>query len=187
MMKMRNITRRGKETFRILLSNIQVDLTAENMNSIFEKYHKILFDAYNLSFPLVLKTIKSKETAPWMSCRLKDCIKKKSKLYRMYLRGTVTREEYTQYKNRLTSVVRRVKALYYARLFWEYASNSKMVWNTINEILDRKTHTALKEVTFNGVILKGEDLMNHVNDYFVNIAATICAAVPETVVVRADL
>ena len=181
MMKMRNITRRGKQTFRILLSNIQVDLLAENMNSIFEKYHKKLFDAYNLSFPLVLKTIKTKETAPWMTCRLKECIKKKSKLYRMHLRGIVTREEYTQYKNKVTNVVRRVKALYYAKLFLENASNCKMVWNTINEILNRKKHTVLKEVTLNGVVLRGEELMNHVNDYFVSIAATICAAVPETV------
>ena len=114
-----------------------------------------------------------------MTYRLKECIKKKAKLYRMYLKGRVTRADYTQYKNRLTYVIRKVKALYYTKLFMENSSNSKMVWNTINDILNRKASTVLKEVTVNGVVLNGEALMNHVNDYFVSIAATICAAIPD--------
>ena len=97
------------------------------MNHIYENYHKQVFHAYNSSFPLVSKAIKSKQAAPWMTYKLKECIKKKAKLYKLYLRGRVNKAEYTQYKNRLTSVIRRVKALYYDKLFLENASNSKMV------------------------------------------------------------
>ena len=176
----RMFSARGREMLRVLLTNIQVQVNAENMNQIYENYYKQVFEAYSLSFPLVLKTMKSKEATPWMTYKLKQCIKKKAKLYKLYLKGRVTRAEYTQYKNRLTNVLRRVKTLYYAKLFFDNANNSKMVWNVINDLLHRKVNIAIKEVQANGVVLRGEALVNHVNNYFVSIAATISAAVPVT-------
>ena len=182
MIKTRSFSVRGKETFHILLSNIQVLVNSECMNQIYENYHKQVFEAYNLSFPLMSRAIKSKQTAPWMSHKLKECIKKKAKLYRMFLRGRVTKAEYTEYKNRLTNIIRRVKALYYSKLFLDNANNSKMVWNTINDILKRKGSTELKEIAVNGMLLKGKSLVEYVNNYFVSIAASICAVIPDTIV-----
>ena len=69
--------------------------------------------------------IKQKSVAPWMTVRLKRCIVKKTKFYKSYLKGRISKLEYTHYKNKLTNLVHRVKALYYARLFLENASNSK--------------------------------------------------------------
>ena len=178
--KVRLFSARGKEMLRVLLSNIQVQVDGEDMSHIYEKYHKQVFEAYKLSFPLVSKTIKTKQAAPWMSYRVKQCIKKKAKLYKLYLRGRVSRAEYTQYKNRLTNLIRRVKALYYAQLFLENANNSKMVWNTLNNLMNRKVTTVLKEIKVDNVVLEGDALVNHVNNYFVSIAASICAGVPVT-------
>ena len=177
---LRIFSARGKEMLKVLLSNIQVQVNGEDMNQIYENYHKQVFDAYKLSFPLVSKALKLKEATPWMTYRLKQCIKKKAKLYKLYLKGRVSRFEYTQYKNRLTTVLRRVKALYYARIFIDNANNTKLVWNTINDLLNRKVTVVLKELQANGVTLRGEALVNHVNNYFVSIAATICATVPAT-------
>ena len=87
------------------------------MNSIYMIYCKQVFEAYNIAFPLVSGTIKSKPAAPWMSPKVMECIEKKAKYYKLYLKGRVTKADYTIYKNRLTNVVRRTKALYYARLF----------------------------------------------------------------------
>ena len=143
------------------------------MNDIYDSYHTKVFEIYNLVFPLVSKTIKTKQATPWMSFKLKQCVKKKAKLYKLYLRGRVTKAEYTQYKNRLTNVIRRTKALYYAKLFSENAGNPKKIWSTINNLLNRKVTTVLNEMMVNGIVLKGDALANHVNNYFVNIAATI--------------
>ena len=79
-----------------------------------------------------------------MSPKLMECIRKKAKYYKLYLKGRVTKADYKIYKNRLTNVVRRTKALYYARLFFENASNSKMVWTTINGLLNRKVSPVFK-------------------------------------------
>ena len=180
LVKRRKFPARGKEMFKVLLSNIQVIINEDGMNSIYMIYSKQVFEAYNIAFPLVSGTLKSKPTAPWMSPKLMECIRKKAKYYKLYLKGRVTKADYNLYKNRLTNVVRRTKALYYARLFFENAGNSKMVWTTINGLLNRKVSPVLKEIINNGVVLKNEALANYTNEYFTNIAATISAAVPGT-------
>ena len=178
--KRRIFSANGKEMFKVLLANIHVVMNGENMNLIYRNYYKYVFEAYNLSFPLVSGTIKNSHPAPWMSPKLMECIKKKAKLYKLYLKGRVAKADYTLYKNRLTNVVRRTKALYYARLFLENASNTKKVWNTINGLMNKRESPVLKEILHNGVVLRGEALANFTNEYFVNIAAAISAAVPGT-------
>ena len=178
--KKRIFTERGKDTFQILLTNIEVLMNDEDMNIIYENYYDQVFGMYNLAFPLMNKKIKTKPAAPWMTVKLKECIKKKAKLYRLFLKGRVTKANYNQYKNRLTNAIRRTKALYYGKIFHEQANNPRMVWSTINGILNRKVTTVLKELTVNGTHLSGEMLMNYVNNYFVSIASTICAAVPNS-------
>ena len=128
--------------------------------------------------------IKQNSVAPWMTVRLNRCIDKKSKLYKSYLKGRIFKLECTQYKNKLTNLVRRVKALYYARLFLENASNSKKIWNILNDLLKGRPVSTLKELMVDGVILKGNSLMNHINKYFINIAANLCVTVPDGMVFR---
>ena len=176
----RPMTTGGKETFCILLSNIYIAENAEDMNSIYSSYHKEVFKAYEIAFPLVTGSLKVKQSAPWMSYKLKQCIKKKSKLYKLYLRGVITREAYTIYKNRLTNAIRRSKALYYSKLFYENAKNSKVIWSIINSILNKRINPTLEQVIDNGVALTGEVLANYANNYFVNIAATLSDSLPNS-------
>ena len=100
------------------------------------------------------------------------------------LKGRISKLEYTQYKNKLTKLVRRVKALYYAMLFLENASNSKNIWIILNDLLKGRAVSTLKELMVDGVILKGNTLMTHINKYFINIAANLCVTVPDGLVFR---
>ena len=177
--KKRKITARGKESFSIFLSNVCIQENAGDMNFIYSNYHREIFRIYCMAFPVVTKPLKSRQPAPWMTSRLKECIKKKAKLYRLYLRGIISKNEYATFKNRLTNIIRRTKALYYAKIFHENANNPKIVWSTINSILNRRRNPVLKEVTRNGVVLTGEALANFANDFFVNIAATLTRTLPD--------
>ena len=138
--KSRILSIRGKETFGILLSNLLI-ITSDDMNQVYDQYHAQVFKLYNTAFPLVSKRVKERDPAPWMTCKLKQCIRKKAKLYRLYLKGNIRKYEYTTYKNRLTNVIRKSKALYYTKLFLENAGNPKWVWSTINDVLKRKDIT----------------------------------------------
>ena len=148
------------------------------MNYIYGNYHKEVFKAYETAFPLVTGAFKDKQTSPWMSLRLKECIRKKAKLYKLYLRGVITKGVYAAFRNRLTNVIRRSKALYYSRQFYENAKHSKVVWAIINGILNKRTNSGWTQVLVNGTVLTGEALANYANNYFVSIANTLSNSLP---------
>ena len=62
----------------------------------------------------------------------------------MYLRGNISRGDYTIFKNRLTNAIRRSKALYYSKLFIENAKNQKGTWKIINGTISKKKNPVLK-------------------------------------------
>ena len=114
-----------------------------------------------------------------MTPELRQCIRKKSKLYKLYLRGRIEKVEYLIFKNRLTAVIRRVKRLYYTKMLFEASSDVKKTWFCLNSIMERNLHPALKELKLGVNILKGRDLANYINDYFVNAVNVITANLPQ--------
>ena len=86
----RILSNRGKLTFKVLLRNINFTLTGNGINQIFDSYFKKIFEVYENAFPLTNGIAGRKETAPWLTHKLKQCIKKKAKLYKLYLKGKVS-------------------------------------------------------------------------------------------------
>ena len=177
--KRRRLTRRGKVTFRIFLSNIHVNVAANDLSHAYNEYFNKVFQGYDRSFPIDWCTSKNKHSSSWMTQKLKDCIKKKAKLYRAYLKGQINKVDYTLFKNRLTNVIRRSKALYYSKILLENANNSKVLWSTINSIMNRKERKVLKEIKTGGEVLTGELLANFANRYFVNAASNVTMGLPQ--------
>ena len=178
--KRRRLVARGREIFRIFLSNIFINNAGNNINTICDDYFKKVFDGYNRAFPIEDCGKKTKHSSAWISPRLKDCIKKKSKLYRGYLKGRISKRDYTWFKNKLTSAIRKAKALYYAQILLQNASNSKALWSTINNVMSRRECHALKEVKVDGEILTGRVLADYVNKSFVNAAVSVTMGLPHT-------
>ena len=68
---------RGREAFRIFLSNIHVNMSGSDINTIYDEYFTKVLESYNKAFPIENYTKKSKHSSPWMTPRLKECIRKK--------------------------------------------------------------------------------------------------------------
>ena len=175
----RPLTVNGKDLFATLLSNIYVNVINDDPNDTYDAYSRKVFDSYNIAFPIKSRSVKYKQPTPWINNRLKQCIKKKAKLYRLFLKGRISKGDYTAFKNRLTNVLRRSKILYFANMIIEKSKNSKYLWSFINDILNRKGNQALKEITVNGMVMNGEPLANYVNNYFINIATSITRGLPD--------
>ena len=161
----------------MLLSNVHVNTTLGDVNAVYEDYHRKVLGGYDLAFPMENCTLRNKHNMAWMTPKLKDCIKKKTKLY---LKGHISKRGYTIYKNRLTNVIRRAKAIYYEKLFLENAKNAKFLWSTINNLTNRKSCKVLKEIVADGGVLTEEPMVNYVNQYFVNAATNVTSGLPQT-------
>ena len=171
---------RGKELFRMLLSNIHVSTTQGDVNVVYNDYYGNVFGSYNLAFPIDNCAIRNKNSFAWITPKLKECIRKKAKLYRAYLKGHISKRDYATYKNRLTNLIRKAKAFYYEKILLENASNSKVLWSTINTLTNRKNCKVLKEIVADGVVLKDVTMVNYINRYFVNAAINVTNGLPQT-------
>ena len=85
---------RSKQTFGLLLSNISVQVFHGNLNLTYDSYIDRVLECYNTAFPVKTSSLNANHPAPWMCPRLKQCIQKKSKLYKLYLKGRIEKAEY---------------------------------------------------------------------------------------------
>ena len=166
---------RNHGNFARLLLTVTVALVNGNMNSTFSAYFSQLWDIYERAYPLINLKTRHTQICPWMTPLLKSCIRKKASLYRLYIRGTIMKEDYTVYKNRLTTAIRRVKRLYYFNLFQRLGKDSNKIWYHINTLLGSQGRVVIDGLKVGALYIRGSEMVNHANSFFVNIANTLTA------------
>ena len=123
----RPITANGKVALGIYLLNINLENISGNHSQVMSHYIELLLTSYNNAFPLRKFQKKDPKYAPWISHNLMLCIRKKSKLYKLYLSGRICKPAYTPFKNRLTAIIRRAKRLHYVKLFYHAGCAPKQI------------------------------------------------------------
>ena len=171
--KKRSLRESSKQLFAMFLSNIELTFIPGNFNESFNHYYNKLFQIYDIAFPVTVSSIKCKKIIPWMTAELRQCVRKKSKLYKLFLKGSIRKTDYTSYKNRLTNVLRRAKRLYFTKMFSKVCKNSGKTWSCINSILEKKMNVTLEKINVDGIALSGLDLVNYANNYFATAAARV--------------
>ena len=149
----------NKEIFRALFSSLQLILTFDNFNLVFSHFYKMMFLAYDTASPIIKKKLQTKAEAPWMTEKIKKCILKKNKQCKLYLKGRIEKMVYSTFRNKLTCIIRRVKALYYAKLFLENSSDPKKIWDILNGLINNGSKTVLEETIVNNTTLKGKRMV----------------------------
>ena len=64
-------------------------IVEDDVNMTFESYYFSLFAAYNVAYPVRENIPSRSKDCEWITPEILRCIKKKSKLYRMYSRGQI--------------------------------------------------------------------------------------------------
>jgi hypothetical protein len=118
-------------------------ISSNNPCESFNQFSMLFTSSYEKNFPIKRPKVKmniNKHRSPWMTkCVLKS-IKKKNKLYKKYLSDSskINENVYKKYKNKLNHVIRLSKKNYYEQELTKYKHDSKMMWKTLNEIINRK-------------------------------------------------
>ena len=165
--------------FARLLLTVVVTLMNGDMNQTFCNYFSQVWDIYERAFPLVPLKNKHTHSCPWMTPGLKLCIRRKAYLYRMYTRGTVLKEEYTYFKNKLTTLIRRVKRLYYFNLFRGLDRDSGKIWNQINLLLGNRSQVEMDGLQVDTSYIREKEMVDYANSYFVSIANNLTVGLPD--------
>ena len=90
----------------------------------------------------------------------------------MYKLGTVSYDFFKQYRNQLTQVIRSAKANYYRQIFTNFKTNTRKVWQTINELKGNFHNIdTIKALQYDNKILNDpSDISQAFSNYFAKIA-----------------
>ena len=162
--------------------NTIFDMTDVNVaTSMFQSEISIL---YEKCFPI--REINSKYSCkkPWLSSGLKQSIKHKNFLYKLYIKhpSEEKEKEYKIYRNKLHSILRRAEREHYRYLLEYNKGNLKKTWSIMKNVINKKAHNSKPDyfVHNSQKITNQNDIARHFNDFFINIGSALSDKIPQS-------
>ena len=167
--------------FKLALSN-SLNLLLNEITDpriAFNKFYLLIDELYNKYFPVKTKIVSKKaQLKPWINQTLVNRIKMKDKLCRQSSKGRIDRKIYTDFRNDLTSQIRKAKASYFEDKFNMCKGNIKKTWNIINSTIKKQKTSKKVVICDNDNIINNEDVPHKFINYYSNIANTIVSEIP---------
>ena len=147
-----------------------------------DKFIRRLNETYCTIFPLKSKSVGVKRLEkPWLTRGILNSIKTRSTYFKLSKLGTVNYDEYREYRNKLTSVIRTAKYNYFKNSFRNCISDTRQTWKLIKRLLGQQKFTPMiKRFLVEGrEITDSSEIAEEFNNYFVNIADKLDAQLPK--------
>ena len=137
--------------------------------------------------PLRKLTKKEIELQKWITNGLLISMADRDKTYKLFLKENdeLKRTElfslYKRKRNLMVSLIRRSKKDYYASLFEEHKFNVKKTWEGIRSIVNisKKNKIVPTQLIYNNKVKNSnEDMVESMNDYFVNVGNMVEGKIP---------
>ena len=127
-----------------LLYNSYFEVTGLfNVNEKSDYFLDGLWDAYNESCPLKIKSISYKSILrPWITKSIISQINYKHLLFKRFKESIIPFHVYNEFKNSLKSKLKSAKLLFYKDKFKLFKNNAKENWKTVNSLLGNKKNSA---------------------------------------------
>ena len=158
----------------------------------YNKFASLLNHAREKHLPIKLVKYNKKrhKKSCWMTNGILESINTKDKLYKIFIQADKTnvdrfntlKSDYQAYRARLRKTIREAKRMFYARTFLMYKNDMKKTWGVISDTLkrNRKSKSQAEFIYENHVICDTDEIANHFNDYFINIARTLSQRIQPT-------
>ena len=156
--------------------NVQSNCNVTNLFSTFSQRFQSVFEHF---FPLQVVRSSKQDTPQqiWMTKGLVTSCKKKSKLYRRYLKKPTSenKRKYTEYRSKLKSLLKKAKLKYYEDKFKLAYGNLHDTWKILNNILEKKSFSNyVTNFTKDGIIINTpKEVALRFNEYFTGISQVI--------------
>ena len=147
-----------------------------NPNESFESFHNYIIDKVNKSKKQVKHKFIPKN--PWYSKEARSLkIKLDKQRNKFHKRNSPENEALLkELKKNYTKQIRKDKMTYFYNKLKDCNGNSKLIWQTINEVLSRKSVDKIQTeiIKYNGIRYQGkEKIAQAFNNYYINIATNI--------------
>ena len=158
-----------------LLETDDINLFLQNFTSTVNRF-------YTECFPLRSKEVTEKYFKnPWHGTSVKKLSDARIRYHSLLKQGLVTKAEYSLYRNRITSLIRKHKESYFQNLFARNISNIRETWKNIKLLCNNNSNKKIESILHNNVKYSSDsDIAEIFNNFFVNIARDIENSLPTT-------
>jgi len=127
---------------------------------------------------------------PWISGGLKNSIKQKNKLFKLYINSKNPEAKilhhinFKKHRNMLETLMKESKRQYFINYFNKNSDNLKATWKGIRNIINlkSKSESSPKSITHNNVTMTDPvDISNAFNDYFTSIGKSVQSNIPSSI------
>ena len=172
-----------KRKFKYALNHTQFNTCPnDEAKEVFSGFNNDFTDLYDKHFPIKSKTLNYKdEKSPWVTDTLIQKIKNRDKLYKAASKKRISKDVYTNYRNKLTADLKKTKAKYYENEFKKNSANLKKTWSIINDVLKpKKANNAINLINEHGNKLQEQNVSTKFVDYFTSIAENLTNQMPNS-------
>ena len=176
------------------IHNLQCDLKHESWGNILacndaDKAYRLFLGKIsyylNRDIPKVTRKRSSKKPQnPWITKGILKSIKKRNKFYKTSLKdpSQANINKYKQYRNKLTSIIKTSKQMYFSNKFEHSRGNMSATWKNINDVLSRTKQINLNHKYYKDdcIFENPDDIVNGFNDYFVNVGQEQASKIPNS-------
>ena len=179
--KYRSINEFSTKKFNIALLNSLNSLLIgiSDPRIAFTKFIIHIDELYNKYFPVKTKLVSKKSLLkPWVNQTIVNRIKMKDKLCKQANKGRIDRKIYTDFRNELTSQIRKAKASYFEYKFNMCKGDIKETWNTINSTIKKQKTSTNTVICENNTVVQNDDVPYKFINYYSNIANKLVSEIP---------
>lgn len=170
--------------------NWDMILHNKNVNQGFTDFIKVVEESYNNNIPQRPFVLKHKGK-PWLTKGLLCSIKRKNKLYAIYLRckTTASHDFYRRYKNKLSHLLKMSERKYYKEKLENNKANLTNTWKILKNIINKnRSYQCQQEFKLNNdVIDDPKQIADEFNKYFVKVGTTLESQIPRSTKSPLDL
>jgi len=145
---------------------------------------ELFLSILDLHAPLKTKRVRNKKS-PWMTIELRKDMNRRDK-QKSIATATNSKENWNSYrlmKNRVNNQITQAKKQYYKSCFSKSTKNTKQTWETIKEILSRKTKRSsyITSIKVDGTVISNDSakIAEAFNKHFSQIGTKLADSIPE--------
>lgn len=159
------------------LNTSDCDLALAELNNI-------IMNEYNRCCPVICKSVtRRKKRKPWITSHIKNLIRKRQNLFKLFVKKRITRLEYNRFRNYVTTETRKSKISFYETMFSSIKTDLSRTWAVINSIL-KPTKNVTKDdikslIVNNRVYERDQDIAEILNEHFSSVGKKISESFTE--------
>ena len=155
-----------------------------SFNDFFKRINAILDN--HAPFRKVTKKKLRFRSKPWIVLGLQKSISIKNSLFAKFIKSNDINQrnemhiKYKQYRNLISTLLKRSKCLYFTKFFNDNLNNLKNIWKGIKNLISLKnvSHSSPSSIYYNNKTLTSPfEMANTFNNYFSNIALDIQSSI----------